>query len=215
MVDQTTKDESASFVSTTAHTKFVSRLKTAFLALAGLLVLLLVAWPLINPVEKHLKLSFSSMNEGESGMPQMVNPKFQGVDDRDQPYNISADIAVQETEDTVRLSKVKGDILLKKNNESWVKVTSDGGVITLSERLIKLYGMVHLVSKSGYTVDTETALIDLGKRVASGEDPVRVQGPLGVIDAMGFYLENDTQKLHFVGPVKLVIYPDSNAPKEE
>ena len=187
------------------HSRFVARIKTLLILLVIVLGTMLIIWPMLNPVEKHMKLTFSTITSNEMGMPQMLNPQFQGVDNKNQPYHIMADIAVQETDDNVRLSQVRGDIALEDKNG--VHITADGGNILLPKKFLKLYGAVRMVSNDGFEINTESAAIQLKEKIVQGDAQVQVEGPPGRLNASGFLLDGNENTLRFYGPVKMIVYP--------
>lgn len=201
------REKEVSLPGVVKYTRFVARVKRTLIALLVLISAALIIWPLVTPARKHMKLTFTTVTSDELGMTQMTNPQFQGVDSENQPYHVLADIAVQENKETVRLSKVRGKITLK--NGGWVKIVSDNGLITLNSRELKLYGNVVLESHEGFVMKTESALLYLKEKKASGDVPVAVEGPTGKLFATGFLLDGNQNTLNFTGPVKMIIYPES------
>lgn len=194
------------FTAVKKHTRGVSLVKRLLVAAALLLTVALIAWPLLNPVEKHLKLSFTQMTEAESGKPHMLNPKFQGVDDHGQPYTVYAESATQEAKDKVTVKIITGDITLKNNG--WVHFSSRDGIIKVKKGWASLSGDVNVSSNDGYTMRTEHVEMELKAGTASGQSPVTIEGPLGVLEATGFVLDNNAGTVTFSGPVKMVVHPD-------
>lgn len=205
MIPKKPDDAEKIFVSVVHHTRSVALLKRSFVVVAILLVAALILWPILNPVEKHLKLSFTKMREGESGKPQMLHPKFQGVDNQGQPYEIIADTATQEGNNRVLLETITGRITLKDNG--WIAVSSREGVVELDEGHADLKGMVHISSSDGYSMKTETMRVDIKNNTAMGNVPVEIEGPIGRLEATGFSVDNKTQIITFTGRVNTVIQP--------
>lgn len=199
------KKADAPLSSIASHTRKVALIKRSLLGIAFILVVALILWPQFRPIEKQLKLSFTKITEGESGKPQMQNPKFQGVDEHGQPYKIYADSATQESKHNVSLANITGDIALRENG--WITFSADAGTVNLEKNEALLTGNVHILSDSEYNLKTESIEIFLKDGIASGHAPVTIAGPLGTLEASGFILDNNAKTVVFGGPVKTVLQP--------
>lgn len=193
------------FASIMRHNRSVSLIKRILIIVALLLTGMLILWPIINPVEKHLKLSFGKITVGEAGKPQMLHPKFQGVDENGQPYKIYADVAIQEEGKKVQLQTISGNIEL--NNHKWVTFKADSGNLELENDVGYLTGSVHVESSDHYHLRTETVKINFKKGKAIGHEIVIIEGPKGSLEATGFVADNKAGIITFSGPVKAVIQP--------
>ena len=140
--------------------------------------------------------------------PIMVNPRFHGVDSRNQPYNIFAKSAFQESKDKVTLSEVSADITT--NKDSWVSLVGDSGNYFIDKEFLELYGEVNIfvteADFSGYEINTSEARVDVKNRLAYGENKVHVKSDIGDFTATGFEIEMKKEKITFTGPVKLIVY---------
>src|SRR3546814_8263226 len=113
----------------------------------------------------------------------MLNARYSGVDENNQPFTVAADLATQEPDDEnlVELQHPKADIL-----------TNDGDLVALSARLgnyhreeekLDLAGTVHLTNADGFEITTETAPVDLKEGSAAGDSPVSGQSPSGALQS--------------------------------
>jgi lipopolysaccharide export system protein LptC len=192
------------------HKLLVLFTKRLIFFLAFLLVVAVMLWPFLVPEEKRFQLVFSSIGkqeeEGEGGAQTnaMLKPRFHGVDSNNQPYNVVADQAVQQDEDTVLLTNVSGDITL--NDTRWYAVSAREGVIHIAEKKLELTENVSLFTDNGFEVHTLAAQADIGKGTAQGDNDVEVQGPLGHLEAKGFKILNRGDEIYFTGPVRMTIY---------
>lgn len=194
-----------------SHTELVAQLKLGLLALIVLLVLILILWPVFRPAEDKFNITFESTERSESDVPRMIRPRFYGLDEKNSPYNLSSDEAIQEGKDFIRLKKVSGDITLKDG--TWVAMLADEGIIDIPARKLTLYGSVNLFADSGYEIFTETASISLKEGVVEGDQDVLVQGVQGTLKAQGFVLKDDGKNMNFKGRVQMVRSPDPPARK--
>ena len=192
-----------------SYSLFVSSMKLLLPALAAGLVLLVVAWPQLMPDVTRSGLDFTKIARDQAKTLNMLNARYSGVDENNQPFNVAADLATQapDNEDIVELQHPKADIR-----------TTDGDLVALTARIghyhredetLDLTGKVHLVHDKGFDIVTETARVDLKDGSAAGDTAVSGQGPSGELQAEGFRLRERGQVIVFTGKSRLLIYPDA------
>ena len=191
------------------YSLFVSSMKLLLPALAAGLVLLVIAWPQIMPDVSRSGLNWQKVARDHAKTLNMLNARYSGVDENNQPFNIAADLATQapDNKDVVELQHPKADIR-----------TTEGNMVGLSARLghydrkgetLDLSGAVKLTHDDGFNVVTETARVDLKEGSAAGDSPVAGDGPSGELQAEGFRLRERGQVIIFTGKSRLLIYPDA------
>lgn len=192
------------------YSNFVRTAKIGLLTVALLLIVLVVAWPYIDVSDTRFRIGFADLTVREAGDPSMVNPRYVGTDDDDQPYSVTAEIArrLSETGDVIELDQPKADLAM--NDGTWLVLSSQRGVYGRVAEQLELVGSVVLYHDSGYEFLTEKANINLQTSVADGQLPVRGQGPFGNLEAEGFRLDDRGQTIYFTGKSKLVLYPGAN-----
>jgi lipopolysaccharide export system protein LptC len=192
-----------------SYSLFVSSMKLLLPALAAGLVLLVVAWPQLMPDVTRSGLDFAKFARDQAKTLNMLNARYSGVDENNQPFNVAADLATQapDNEDVVELQHPKANIR-----------TTDGDLVALSARIghyhrehetLDLTGKVHLVHDRGFDIVTEEARVDLKDGSATGDKAVSGQGPSGELQAEGFRLRERGQVIVFTGKSRLLIYPDA------
>ena len=193
------------------YSRFVGLMKLMLPLGAAALVIIVVIWPYLGGREDGIPLSFASIGIGLDEKVFMSNARYMGSDDKDQPYTLSAELAVEEegVDDAIRLTKPKADIML--NNGSWFALTADMGVLNRESEQLVLIGSVNFFSDSGYEFRTRRAAINLGSNRAHGEDPIEGQGPFGTLYADGFRLEDQGKTLFLEGHVRITYYPATGA----
>lgn len=189
------------------YSSFVRAMKFILPSVALLLVILIVAWPYIDVPDARFRIGFADLTVKEAADPSMVNPRYLGSDDENQPYSITAEIARQlaETGNIVGLDSPKADIELEDG--TWLVLTAEHGIYGRVAENLELEGSVVLYHDSGYEFLTEKAKIDLERSVAEGDVPIRGQGPFGNLQAEGFRLVDKGKTIYFTGKSKLVMYP--------
>lgn len=157
--------------------------------------------PVVNPIERTIK----DAAEPVIAKNELLNPKFESMDKKKQPYQITADRALQgETnKDLIMLEKPVGLITM----EDGIKVTmrSNTGAYRQDTERFFLQGSVHLEHEEGYELKSEEAHVDLQKNYAWSEKDVRGEGPDLSIDAKGVRADGETGEIIFTGPATLVL----------
>src|SRR5690606_6036806 len=105
-----------------AYSRFVGLMKWGLPLLAALRVLPVLAWPGVLKRKEGFQLSFSGLRGLGEEQLTMLNPRFMGVDRKDQPFVVTADSANQDPADPrrVTLERVQADITL--TDGSWLSL---------------------------------------------------------------------------------------------
>jgi lipopolysaccharide export system protein LptC len=178
----------------------------AFAALA-----VVVLWPQIAGIEEGVRLAYRKPTlDVPAGAASVVDPRFQGTDERGRPYTVSADSALQPAgSETVELVRPRGDVTLEDG--AWVMLEAKAGSFRRETRMLDLAGDVALFHDSGYEVRTDAAEVDLRAGTARGDRPLAAQGPAGTLDAVGFEIIDRGNVIVFGGPARLVIVPEQRS----
>lgn len=196
------------------YSLFVHWMKLLLPALACALILLVVAWPQIAPDEKLFQVEPIKNAAQEAQNLNMINARFSGFDDKEQPFTVTADMATQRPgeKNRVELQRPKADITLQDG--TWLALTAKVGYYDRETELLDLAGAVNLFHDEGFEVRTEKAQVDLRNGVASGDLPVESQGPSGTLTAEGFRVLDKGDTVIFTGQSKMVLYPEEKEPSE-
>lgn len=202
--ERSQKETDALFTSLSRYTKFVFVSKFSLLAMSFLAIFTIIIIPVLNADKEGLRIAFQNVQEKAETLPMMSNPKFQGVDEDNQPYTITADSAIQQDKQTVQLANLQADIFL--NDNSWLNVSANSGMLNTEAKTLDLTENVYLFHDKGYEFQTNRAYVDMEGHTVSGDQRVNGQGPMGTINADGFVLDQETQVLTFVGNVKMTVF---------
>jgi len=197
-------------VAISAHySRFVGIMKFLLPATAAAIAAMVVAWPYLNGRDEEFRLSFADIGVDDNNDFYMNNARYFASDQRDQPYTVTADSVVQavDNSDIVHFTAPKADIMLQDG--VWLALTAERGTLVRSTQQLELRGLVNVFSDEGYEFRTERAIIDLDSKAARGDDPVEGQGPIGLINATGFRIEDQGRTLRFMSDVRMTIYPRS------
>ena len=194
------------------YSRFVTLMKYALPVVAGSVMLLVVVWPELKPKPERFAVGISELNVDIEGGQRVMNARFTGVDSENRPFSVTADSVVQEadSDDGVRLTQPKADVTLASN--SWVAIAAPQGTFWRKQEVLNLVGGVDLFHDDGYEFQTQEARIDFRNGAASGDTPVKGQGPFGTVNAEGFRIVDNGDRIIFSGKSRLVIFPAATKP---
>lgn len=184
----------------TRYTRFVLFSKWFLAIFAVVVIAFLIGWPLLTRDTSGIRVSFvvAETKDGSRALsPVMKNPNFQGVDKKGQKYTLTALHGVQRTPIIIDLEKVQADIFT--TDTSWLSLSSDKAEFHDDTKLLYLLGNVTIFHDGGYSVATERAVVDTNNSQASGDMPVRGQGPMGNLLATGFEIRDNGDIIKFGG----------------
>lgn len=187
----------------------VGLLKLLIPAAAAGIVISLVAWPMM--IESSVGVTDLISEETlVNGRDEMQNPRFVGTDSANQPYTVTAEVAMRPSngDDTIFLRMPEADITLKDGD--YVNVRADEGWYDRDAETLKLDGAVNLFTETGFKVQTESIVFDLRDGSATGDEPVQSQGPWGNLASQGIRYRPEGQIFEFPGRPTLVLYPEAS-----
>lgn len=193
---------------TAGYSFFVGIMRYALPLVALILLGLIVVWPLMTGREDGFRITYSEMSDVDGSL-KMVNARYIGTDERNQPFTVTASEANQpEPNSTViLLQDITADIFMSEEADRWYALTASEGVYERTQKLLDLAGGVTIYSDEGHELVTATAHVDLGRGFVEGDTAVQAQGPLGLLNAGNFRLIDRGEKMFFGNRVKLVVFP--------
>ncbi len=191
------------------YSMFVGTMKMLLPALAASLILLIVAWPQFTGEEKKFRLGVTKLGTDQLESLSMLNARFDGVDDRNQPFSLTADIATQsrDNENLIELELPKADMTMADG--TWLALTARTGEFDREAQLLRLFGAVSLFHDEGFEMRTSAARIDLANVIAEGDQPVEGHGAAGSIRAEGFRILDRGRRIIFTGRSHLTLLPQA------
>lgn len=204
-----TVDESRTTQVNRRYSGFVRSLRFILPLLALVMTVVVLTWDeagrRIEPLKKAEVIDNAANIQNE-----LLKPVYNSVDDKNQPFSVTADRATQgrENPDIVELDKPVA--ALTQTDGSKIEGDAATGLYEQKNQKLNLSGDVHLKHSNGFTLSTEELRIDLeAQKAYSGRD-VRVEGPEGTIDATGLEGDTKTGKMIFTGPAKVILNSDGN-----
>jgi lipopolysaccharide export system protein LptC len=189
------------------YTSFVKLSKMTLLGLLVALFAVVLLLPVLQQDRAGVRVAFSGVKESAATIdkPIMKNPRYQGVDEKNQPYSVTADEAVQQDARTIALSNVMAD--MRFADSSWVMMSAGRGVMDIISKNIVLQDHIGFNHNAGYEFYASKVVVDLVKGTVQSDAQVEGQSPMGYIRADGFYASRGEKRLVLQGHVKLVIQP--------
>ena len=190
------------------YTTFVGLMRLLLPASALILAATVIVWPSFNVTDSNIVVDFEAIpGLLEDDRPTMSNARFLGTDKDGNPFTVTAKIAWQEQgyEDLIYMEVLQGDMMMEEG--MWATIWSDRGVYDQVGQLLIVESNVNVFTDEGCELHSDYALIDLDQGIAEGHMPVSGQGPSGLIDAQGFRITENGDRLFFEGRVTLTIFP--------
>jgi len=186
-----------------ARARWLRRLRLLLPVIALMIIAVLFTWP--NMQTQIVQDVQEAEETASSGRKELLNPVFESVDQKNQPYKIIAKRAIQgETEDElIILEEPSGTVKLSSGED--LDVTAQSGAYRQDVNRLFLEGDVKLVYDQQYTLKTAELDIDMKEAQAWSETDVRTTGPMGTLQAKGLEARNAEGILNFTGPAKLVL----------
>jgi len=186
----------------TRHSIFITKLKLSLISLSVAMLIGLIIWPLTQ--NRNLSVERAESDPIESKT-TMEKPKFYGIDINNQPYNIVATEAKQQSDDLVVLKEITGNMILKDGVK--ISMSSNEGSYNITDREARLRGNVIINTDNGYKIKTETVNVDVKNNLIRGDQKVTITGLLGKLKSDSFIIKNDTEEIKFYRNVRVIALP--------
>lgn len=191
------------------RTKTIRYLRLILPLMAIALIAVILTWDNSEPVAPtDTQLLEDRQSNRRIQQNELTAPRFESVDNKNQPYTITAKRAVQNDSDEnlVILEKPFADMLMKSGN--WVALEAAAGLFNQDEQRLILDGNVQLFYDKGYTMQSPQLHINLKSKQAWSDKDIQINGPAGTLVATGMEANQTDENLIFHGPAKLVLKSD-------
>jgi lipopolysaccharide export system protein LptC len=169
-------------------------------------VALVVLWPMLQDTGTNITLSYKDI-ESHGEQIRMIGARYAGTDLKNRPFEISADLAVQDRPNAVEvgLSGVKASIDLGAQGR--VTVVGREGVYRPEQERLEVKGGIELSADTGYKLSAAAAEVDLKTGQGRGAQAVSGEAPFGSFSANGFAINVYDRTLVLDGGVKVRLDP--------
>jgi len=177
-------------------------LPLAALAIVGILIMRLTTG---NPQQQNMA-ALPPAEKTTPGQIELVQAKYEGVDEQGRPYTVTADKATRAVNapDTVLFVNPIADITLA--DKTWLAAKAKTGTFDHKTDTLDLKDDVAIFHDSGYEMHTQAIRIDLKQKTASTDQPVQAQGPVGTIAAQNVSVTDQGDLVIFGGPATLTLF---------
>jgi lipopolysaccharide export system protein LptC len=188
------------------YTKFVRRMKRILPISAFAVIFAVLAFFFVERAPRQLSFTHDGAGGGADDL-AMINPRLTGVDEKGNPFVITAKQAVQDPKNARRitLTTIEADM---NTEQGWVNARAGRGVVDTSTRQLELAGGIDIYTDSGYMLHTDSASADLRSNVMQGKKRVSGQGPRGTLSADSFRYDRRAGRLTLEGNVRTTILPE-------
>jgi lipopolysaccharide export system protein LptC len=162
---------------------------------------------LLGPVVNH-----SFRRDPQSYAPSVknitiVNPRFEGHDNRDQPYVVTADTATRRPD-----SASMTDLFAPRmEDQTGAVARARAGVWNQNEEILDLYDDVRITDAAGYVFRTDRARFYVAENRVEGDTPLQGSGPIGEVRADKYEVLDEGNRIVLRGNV----WTRFQRPKEE
>jgi lipopolysaccharide export system protein LptC len=194
------------------YSRFVALMKFLLPAVAVGLLLLVIAWPRLQPGVERLRIGIPKVDISDASDFRMLNARYSGIDKQNRPFTITAEAARQMSgkDDLLALETPKADMTMQSG--AWLAITADTGTYQSRAQKLDLFGHVELFHDRGYEFRTDSAYVDMAAGVAEGDKPVEGQGVFGTVTAQGFRMLDRGTTIVFTGKSHLVLESHPGGP---
>lgn len=192
--------------STEKYTRLVKLMRLVLPTIALAIVVVVVSWSKFEDLVA--KPAMEAAIPHIIGKNELLRPRFQSVDNKNQPFKITAHRAFQNEQNPklVHLDRPMADITLNSGN--WLAIESKKGTYEQNAENLVLEDDVKLYHDEGYELITSKLFVNLKAQEAWSDQPIYAQGPAGQIEASGMKADTGKGELIFTGPVTLKLNKD-------
>ena len=189
------------------HSRLVRVMRTGLpvLALAGLGGFAVLVWA-SNAIPDGLDVEALSVENGEL---VMTNPRLVGFDEREQPYSVDAERAMQNiaNPDLFQLEEVLAEVPLADGRR--VTVLSQRGAYDRGSERLTIPDPFTVMVDDGTVAEFANGEVDVAAGTMSSTGAVDIRGPDARIEAERMDIERAGRKATFSGGVVVTIEPGS------
>lgn len=188
------------------YSSFVKTLKLSMLAGFILILGVLVSYLSETPEKDLIENSKIIAEKPTPGQIEVVGAKYEGADEKGNPYTITADKANRssEKEDGVLFENPVTDIILE--NKTWLALKAAGGFFNSKNENVMLENEVKAYHDSGYEITMKNVVINMKNQSGSTAAPVSIQGPMGEASAANMEVKPGMAKIILGGPINIKLF---------
>jgi lipopolysaccharide export system protein LptC len=189
------------FQAAARHSARVKNLRRAILAGAALTMAGLI-WYSWFRTQQIGDAHFSLESFGISGDKiTMEHPRLTGLKRDGKPYDVTADMGVQNPKDPTHTVLTKLNAKLRMADDSDTRILGDSGTYDSNTQILDLSGNVH-VKGVNFDLSMRSASMNFKTNVFNSKEPVRLDFDSGWIEADSLSSTENSDQITFLGNVK-------------
>jgi lipopolysaccharide export system protein LptC len=178
--------------------------RTLRIAAPGLIAVILVALG-VTIALNTMKPAIQQAQETNQPI-RLINPRFQGRDDKGRAFVITAASATRDPREYSRVILDHPAVVLDEQGPDPTRIVAQRGVFHENTGQLEVGGGVRMAS-SRQTFETESSRFDTKTGELIGSGPVHGSGALGEISAKSYAVTDKGDRMVFNGDVHTRIYP--------
>ncbi|HWA41822.1 MAG TPA: LPS export ABC transporter periplasmic protein LptC [Hypericibacter adhaerens] len=188
------------------YSRFVTAMKFILPMLAAGLIALLAVWSQIRIEDGRFRIGSADIAPTDIDKLSMVNPRFQGIDEQNRPYTVTAAEAsqVKGNDDLIDLVRPQADITMQDG--TWLSVSANAGRYQRSTKHLQLNGQVSLFQDQGYELHVDAIAVDFVAGNAMSDSAVTGQGPTGELAGEGLRVADKGAVIQLTGKSRVLLY---------
>jgi len=189
-----------------SYTRFIKAMRYVLPLIAVALLVVVITWSEIdNQIVAIPKEDLIPTSETIIGQTELTNPRFESVDEFNQPILVVAEKALQNQRnpDLVNLTKPIADFKTERGNT--MHIEANEGTLEQKEEKLFLQYNVKIKHDDGYTLEGEELRVNMKTKQAFSDKNVRISSEKGEITAEGLDGNMETGILIFKGPATLIL----------
>lgn len=188
------------------YSRFIRAMRYILPLIALGLLAIVVTWSeMDNKIVAVSKEELIPSSSSMTGQTELTNPKFDSVDEFNQPVTVTADQALQNQSnpDIVNLKNPIADF--KTENGNAMHIEARTGTLEQKEEKLFLQDNVKITHDSGYLLEAIELRVNMKTKQAFSDKDVRITSDKAVINAQGLDGNMETGIIIFKGPATLVL----------
>lgn len=202
LMPPTISERAASFRRAHSHSTLVRRLRVVLPVLA-----LGVAGLYFLSPEIHISVGDMDASVAgvviEKGNLRMLNPKLEGVNQKQGAYVVTAKYAEQAvaSPDFIHLTDLSAE--MNDSRKGWSRLTAPKGTFETKTEKLNLIGDIRVAQSNGMTARLTRADVDMKTEIVTSNEPVKVDFPNGKLDSHEMRINMSVREAEFAGDVRV------------
>lgn len=188
------------------YTRFIKAMQYVLPIIAIILLIVVATWSeMDNKIVVIPKEELIPTSPAQIGQTELTNPRFESVDEFNQPVKVVADQALQSQSnpDLVKLKNPVADF--KTENGRAMHVEANAGTLEQKQEKLFLQNNVKIHHEEGYLLEAEELRVNMKTKQAFSDKDIQITSDKATINATGLDGNMETGILIFKGPAKLIL----------